>query len=752
MSLLDIHANITYSVIAPLLGMEPLSKYTVAAECPYCGAHAWTIHQDNRNLEEWHYCSQCKVTGSIIAMAAERLEMTEVETVRYLAEQLDRPLDFKSLENYRNSLDLNQRYLKFWDYSREKMRQPDSEELKFLNYLGWHQRSAMGADRVMDGPAQLYGLADPKVASNYLKSVSCKTLRKRGALAVVPFYRTPTAIGGFACFSPTQTVYTNNGTQSEIAKGDTGFAGLQFLNRVQAEAVIVTSTVSNMIQLQMHHFSSNMTPLPIISWRQSPSAVIQRQWSILDGRKVILWEREPTAAMLHQAIMSNANISFVGPTTKRQQPREVKGPRWKSWIRHDPAIDIWRRIANSSRPYEQALKNWARLATPQQRVKLLQDSEVYEENTSKLVRSVLSPQVNVHVGNRVTVGTSGNRDRPGRSSSQTVVIERDGKWYNQSGKVRFPGIMRVTHIVVRPSGEQEYVGYLKVEDQKIDFKVPKNKASMAWICKFGLENGVFMQTDHYKTTLGKFQSENFNPFEAAMRYEVPQIVKGLDRIGWDGVGFQLRGAHLADGVFHSNPEFKLPVDAPGPKQSRCGMRDEVKAALQKDGVEMEIVWATAIALCAQITAPAVELHPYGIWLHRQKCDLFLQTLHNRFEIWRGDYVDWKHLWPRRLDRWHKAIEKDETGFFVTHYQSEPPDKVQELLVVEANDEDLQPRTITHSADKIILNYLRHFTQQKPEFPGNWENWKNYTVEQMKEVFDFVDTDAFRKAPARVKAI
>jgi hypothetical protein len=182
------------------------------------------------------------------------------------------------------------------------------------------------------------------------------------------------------------------------------------------------------------------------------------------------------------------------------------------------------------------------------------------------------------------------------------------------------------------------------------------------------------------------------------------------------------------------------------------MRDEVKVALQKDSVEMEIVWAAAIALCAQITAPVVELHPYGIWLHRKKCDLFLQTLYNRFEIWRGDYTNWKHLWPRRLDKWYAAIEKDETGFFVTHYQTSPPDKVQELLVVEANDEDLQPRAITHSADKVVLNYLRHFSQQSPEFPGSWENWKNYTAEQMCEVFDFVDTDAFRKAPGRVKAI
>jgi hypothetical protein len=30
------------------------------------------------------------------------------------------------------------------------------------------------------------------------------------------------------------------------------------------------------------------------------------------------------------------------------------------------------------------------------------------------------------------------------------------------------------------------------------------------------------------------KTENFNPFDAAMRFEEPQIVVGLERVGWDG--------------------------------------------------------------------------------------------------------------------------------------------------------------------------------------------------------------------------
>ena len=94
MSLLDIHAGLTFSAIAPYIGLEPTAKHTVAAKCPYCGAHGWAIYQDSRNLEQWHYCYQCTAQGNILAMAAERLGMEVDEAMQYLADQLNYTLTF----------------------------------------------------------------------------------------------------------------------------------------------------------------------------------------------------------------------------------------------------------------------------------------------------------------------------------------------------------------------------------------------------------------------------------------------------------------------------------------------------------------------------------------------------------------------------------------------------------------------------------------------------------------------------------
>lgn len=747
MSLLDIHAGLTFSAIAPYIGLEPTAKHTVAAKCPYCGAHAWAIHQDSRNLEEWHYCSQCKATGSILAMAADRLGMPQHEAMQYLAERLNQTLLDSDLEIYARSKKYDSFFTMLWQAAQYNMLRPSADQLQLIQQLGWQCTHQMSPERKMAGPDQLYGVVPNKIAQTYIHH-DLQSREKQ--IITVPFYKSPTQIGSFVCVTNRREMFVSppcDGIYSFHA-GDLGFAGLPFLWKSQSNTVVVTSMLSNMIQMQMHNFSSSDLPLPLLSWRQPLTPGPQKQWSILSGRQIVLWERGPTAALLHQAIMINASLSFVGPDITRQQAQEISGPRWRSWIHHDPSIDVWQRIVRSARPYEQALQNWARSADSLAKIKLVQDAEQYNTEVATLVRSVVSPALCTDLGRRVNVATKG-QGSTSSSHGHTVVIERNGKWYNLSGNVRFPGIVRVTHLVVRPDKTKEYVGYLQAADQKIPFHVPTTKASMAWLRDFGLANGVFMQTEPFINMHRNHKTEGFDPFEAACRFEQPEVVAGLARIGWDGGGFQFRGARLADGVFQQNPEFKLPIDAPGPRQGYCRLRDEVKSALQKEGPEMEVTWAIAIALCAQVTAPVVGLQPYGIWLHRAEYDSFLQTIYNRFEIRKGSYTGWIHRWPRRLECWRTASTKDETGFFMIRASEAQITRLSDVIQIEMAEADLEPRMVTHSADKIVLNYLRHFTQHKHETPKDWETWLEYTVTQMKLTFDFVTTAAFQNSSRRV---
>ena len=351
-----------------------------------------------------------------------------------------------------------------------------------------------------------------------------------------------------------------------------------------------------------------------------------------------------------------------------------------------------------------------------------------------------------------------------------TVIERDGKWYNLKNKEILPGIVRVTHLVVRPDGSKDYAGFFQAGGSKFEFQVAAKEASMNWLKEFILANGVYIDRISISTRSEKKQGKTtkFNPFEAAMRIVQPEVVKGLDRIGWDGEGFQLRNARLVDGTFRQNPEFKLPADAPGPRRDHCKLTAAVKGALQKEGPEMEVVWALATALCAQITAPAVGLPAFPIYIHRNvtrrelkeheprkpgrpwpECDPFVYSLYNRFEIRMGDYKQrWKHSWPRRLMQLKRALKCDGSGFFVTRGNESRP-KTTDLIVVSATEEGLEPRKVTHSSDKIVLNYLRYFSTLEPSEVTAWEEWLNLTHSRMYDAFPFVETEASRASKARL---
>lgn len=731
MGLLDIHAGLTYTAIAPFIGLQPTAKNPISAECPYCKAHAWTIHKDNRNLEEWHYCSQCKVNGSVLAMAAERLNLPQDEAIRYLADRLHQAIPEEAFLAYKKSISVAKRHEEIWRIAHENMRKMPVEYRMVINSLGWNFPAHIDTGRIMEGPARLFGIAGPRITSKYLRH---PFKLKYGAVAVLPFYKTPTQLGSFVCYSGNEETFIGQPDRGKNGYhvGENGFAGLQFLWQMDSQSIVVTSMLHQMVKLQMHNFSSSMTPLPILGWRQGNHNGNQRPWSVLSGRKVVIWESKPTASIIHQAMLSDAYLTFIGPEALRQRLTPSL-THWHHWIHHDPANVIWHRLVRTGKPYEQALKLWARFATPAEKTVLLQDAEDYSASVARLVRSIVAPSLKTEVGRRITVPTTGKGIVTG-SNGHTVIIERNFKWYTLKGNVKWPAITRVTHIIVRPNSERELIGYLQNDKVKVPFRVVESKATGAWLRQFGTDHGLYMQFESASNIMRDKKTDNFNPFDAAMRFEQPEIIVGLERIGWDGAGFQFSHSRLLDGVFHQIPDFTLPKKSPGPHQSYCQLRDEVKHSLQRNCPEMEIGWALAVALCAQVTAPAVNLQPYGTCLQRNEHDPVTKALFLRLELEIGPYEDWQHKWPRRLENLAKAVKFDDSGMFVVRVNQEEYKKYDQITVVHANDSDLEPRNLSHSLDKVVLHYLRHFTKQTHTPVYEWKSWLEQTTRSMQDLF------------------
>lgn len=752
MSLLDVHAKLQFQTLAPLLGLVPTAKYTVNAKCPYCGAHAWSIYQDNRNLEEWYYCSQCKASGSVLAMAAEHLGVSEAEVLDVLSAQLNLSIAPADRRAFEINQDYRRRFQAAWAEAQENMKYIRQPQYQYLHNMGWQRPATMGIDRFLEGPCQLFGMLTPEAVREYL-SHKRAFVKTHPMMAVVPYFRTPTDIGGFACFPNHREVFVTC-PQTHAMKpfegyltGEIGFVGLPLLDQLQSQHLIVTSMLSPMIMLQMKNFNSSKVPLPLLAARYYGTSQ-EKQWSSLGGRNLILWERKPTAAMLHQAMMTNAAITFLGPGSNRPQLKESIGTRWWNWVHHEPATDTMAKLIRNSRPYTLALENWGRSASWEEKSGLLKEAEQYATIVYDLVYRTLKPGIKSKFGRRITVPTLPVNPGSEHLVGYTVVVERDGCWMNRSGHIRLAGILRVEHLVVREN-HREYVGYLQVDEKRIDFRVPVNKAKWAYLSELALENGVLLRSERCSNQHYNQKSENFCPFDAACRFEPPKVVRGLERIGWDGEGFQFRNTRLVNGVFHQIPDFIFAANVPGPTQSHCRLTDDVRESLSRNSDEMEATWALAIAIAAQVTAPCVKLPVYGIWIQRPKIDLGLSTLYNRMEIRRGDYKTWPHNWPRRLDEMHNVQRYDSTGFFVLTAPRPRKSGIRDVIVIDLQTVELQPRLFSHSADKIVLNYLRHFTQLPQQKKTDWKTWLEFTCQQFHEVFSFAAQERIIAAVKRL---
>lgn len=739
-SLLDIHSSLTYSVIAPYIGLEPFDIYTAAGKCPYCGENSWNIYQDSRYLEESHYCSDCKKAGTVLGLAASRLKMSQVETIKYLYTKLEYQVPEKFVTDFDRVQNRQDRVNTIWQTAQNEMMKPTSPGLELLHYYGLRP-DRMSRERFLSGPGSLFGTITGSEIRKLFLEPQFRTHKR--AILVVPCYRNPKDIGYV-------TLTTQDG---EIAPGvklcisDIAFSGLQLLHRFQAPFVIVTSMMTNYLQLQNMNFTTSDVPLPMFGWTKPARSFCKSQWCIAEGKLPIFWEKYPTPIILHQAMMLGAKLSFVGPEPLRRQNGQVSRENWNSWLRHDPPADIVRRIANNAKPYEKALSDWLKTASHDKKAQLMADCDNYGESVSKLVRSHLDPNFKSSFSRRVNVPTrhgAGNRFTHGH----TVVVERDGKWFNLQNVVKFPGTLRVSHVVVRPDGEKEHVGVFRINRTEIPFRVEEKKGTLRYFVELALSNEIPVFLPHEAPLWTMRACESFEPLAVACRIEEPQIVKGLDRIGWDPEGFQLYGTKVVKGVFKTTPPYTFSDAVPGPRQSYCKLTEDVQESLQKPGPEMEIVWATAIAMCAQITASVGKKTPHGVAITRTEYDSFLHQLFVRFDLREGPLGPWKHHWPRKVEKLSVAVKKCADNYFVA-FNDKPG--ASEVVEVYAEDENLEARLLSHSADKIAINYLKHFTRQElPKGVRMYKGWLDLTRKLFGELFDFVPCEMLDKAYCRLK--
>lgn len=742
MSLLDIHSIITYEKLAPILGLEPTSKLSGTLKCPYCAAHTWSIYQDNCSLEQWHYCSNCKKTGTVLAMAADRLGITEHEVIGYVSEYHDYSFNESDLKLFAKSEAKFRNFYSFWERTSNALHSMSKEHIGLLTGLHWNYFRHLDKDRITNGPGKLLGVSNSAEVEKFLK---LRKLNRVLPIIAVPYFSSFQRVKGFQIITPKFNQFKEClfGSQ-RISKLDEGLAGLLLLDRFDSDTIVVTSMLDNMIHMQMRNFQTSTIPLPLLSWKLPQKPTQKPQWDILAGKRLCFWERKPTAAVIYHAMHNNGFCSFTGPYSDRNNTRSNQ---WVEWLNYKAVISLYQGIVRGMSPVEKAIKSWLQQASKEEKTKLILDAEQFDSSVLNLVQSKLTSKAYVIPAKKVVTSLV-NESNPLSSKGSVTIIERDGKWFDSTGAIRFAATMRIQYLVAYPGGAKHYVGYVEHNETKYPFNVNVAEAGTAWLKRFISDNAIISLAD----PIAMYSANRFSPFEVALRLHEPAVVQGIDRVGWDGQGFQFKNCRIIEGEAKEIPAFSMLPGVPGPSQSEYRMREEFLERINDSSKEMSICWATGIALCAQLTSPAVDMPTYGIFMIRMSCDVFLHTLLTRFSIKASDSQDWKHNWPRFFNNSGSAFRKDTNGFFVTMGYASTLDSHKQLMLISASSRTLQPRFIPVSCEKIVMQYLRKFTETQHKRPRDWQQWLKYTVANTKNYFSSVDPKIIDLAAKRIKLL
>jgi hypothetical protein len=673
-----------------------------------------------------------------LELASKRLRLNPVDTVKFLHEKLQFQLGENALSAFARNQQSQLRINKIWKAAQRRMFTPDAVEQNALRLAGL-KPDRMSPDRLLNGPASLFGVMNVKLLSAYF---SIRAAKKDNGLLLIPCYKNPKQIAYFVFM-----LHDKELTPSKsLITASLGFSGLQLLDRFQASYVVVTSMMRNALQLQNYNFQSSNVPLPILSWKPVASAVPRQQWAALDGRLPVMWERYPTPLVLHQAMLSGARLSLVGPSRLKTDVKVTPAEDWKKWLRHDPPAEIVRRIEANSLPYEQALSNWLKKASAAEKTQLIVDADRFSYEVSKLVRKHIGPAFKSNTSRRVNVPTLGKGGKRG-THGHVVVVEKDCKWYSFSGVMKLPGIVRIEYVVVRPGCKKEYIGKLITSKKEIPFRATDKESTLLWLRDLGEKNGVAMTVPAERNSWDSKNTDNFDPFDAACRFQEPKMIIGLTRIGWDGAGFQFTRTRILNGVFTQTPEHSFADGTPGPSNSFYKL-DEAQEELSKVGPEMEIVWAVAIAVCAQITAEAADRTSYGVGINRYDYDVFLYQLLEKLAITSGNVLEWNHNWPRWLRSLFTAVRQSPNNYFVALNRDS---EYKEVVTVDADDKGLSPRLLSNGIGKIIPSYLKHFTaREKIPYRKHYRGWVEFTCKEFENVFYFADQTTLLNGYKRLK--
>ena len=434
-----------------------------------------------------------------------------------------------------------------------------------------------------------------------------------GDMIVIPFHDLPGRICAFLLIGrtgrPEDHVFYrlphNFPGPTNTTSHETGLAlltaGLQPPHPQLGTALFVIDDPYTALFLQLRWLKSNTQPLPIVTPWSDDKGGTKQVWEWLPTENVICWSPHGIVRAVKQARIANAQVATTEIT-----PRELDDNRY-----HRTSLDWLRRIGSHAVPWAVALRSHLTTLARDKIEQTMLDVGLGGAELRQFIQGC-----DVELRDRLTaIYDSRNYTRHIRFDGRTIY-ESDNGWHLDPGDDLLCGaVIRIDQILHADTGRSYYRGVIKFQGHEVQFT--EHTAT--------LDTGLFKWARDYLLNHAALGRMSYNPrwsihaMEIAVRFHQPEMVEGVDSIGWSqnqrqfsfptfAIDSNGTVSHDCACLFNTTDTPARTLNAPEPLSTKT------LETLSDPNDEVYLFWATAAAIAHNVIAPALHRSPIGILL------------------------------------------------------------------------------------------------------------------------------------------
>lgn len=530
-------------------------------------------------------------------------------------------------------IDRRRRLLEFWESARRELTTsplPAYEEL--LQRLRWG--SPRNADLWLDRVGRYIGATTRDAFESVVQpgehawkpyGHSTRIFKGPGwkELLMVPFSDLPGRLSGAMLvgrggsrkdgdilFWPFLKARSDNRPEPGVAMLDTL---LEPQDAQLGDSVVVLPDAAAAVRLQARWAASNLRPLPILGlFNASEQYLPLSVWNDMPRRDYVLVAPGAQPSVLAQAAKAGCRVA-----TNRTAKRDLT----KFAIDNDPRSFV-KKVLRSAKAWQDVLSAEILRLDQYGVEELLWRMRMSDDTTNaflstcdhevreriEMVRRKCPLNRSVVVGNRHIYQTELGWEVAHRKPKATVKTHRTDELLHE---VICDASVRLDKLVTTRGGEAYYRGAVLYRGREFPFfepAEPLDDSMLKWCCGFLRRHKVDIAYNHRWSRTGSTIAKKFNP---------PQCVEGLDRVGWDeehGLFAFPQFALRSNGQVTADHEVVpsgtvVPATNLKPPTSLTAAEKEI---LAEPGPATSLAWAFTLGVLHNVLAPALTVESYGI--------------------------------------------------------------------------------------------------------------------------------------------